>query len=301
MSGLTTAGRVGAVWMDGALVDPAAAHLPVLSFGLHNAACVFEGIRSFGGRPFALSAHVNRLRTSAEAIGIALPWDSTAIADAIETAVAAADFAEAYIRPVVWRGDEVIGIDPTGTTVHLAIAVLAWPKQALDDGKPLRLGLSRWTRPTPTMAPVQAKTSANYLVGSLALAEARAGGFDDALLLDHTGGIAETTGSNIFLVRRGELVTPPAHTFLNGITRQTVLRLAARSGIVTREIRLTPNDLVIADEVFVTGTAVGVRSVGWFRDTAFRADGILTRMLANAYIQLVGTEQGEESPCTASA
>ncbi|WP_040785707.1 aminotransferase class IV [Nocardia pneumoniae] len=300
MSGLATARRVGAVWMDGQQVDPATASVPVLSFGLHNAACVFEGLRTYRGTPFAVSAHVDRLHASAAAIGMPVPWTAAQIAAAIEETVAAAGFADAYVRPVVWRGDEVIGIDPSGTTVHLAIAVLEWPRRSPDGTRPLHVGLSRWTRPAPTMAPVQAKTSANYLVGSLALTEARQHGFDDALLLDHRGFVAEATGANVFIVRDGELATPVADTFLDGITRQTVLRLAAQAGIPARVCRLTPDEVAAAGEVFLTGTAIGVRPVASFRDTQYGAGRPVTRALAEAYFRLVGGDHQKEASCAAS-
>ncbi|WP_406281080.1 aminotransferase class IV [Nocardia sp. NBC_00881] len=301
MSGLVTAGRVGAVWLDGRHVPPDEANLPVLSLGLHNAMCVFEGIRAYDGKPFAAAAHVERLCASSALIGMPLPWSATQIAAAIDETVTAAGYSDAYIRPVAWRGDEVIGIDPTGTTVHLAIAVLRWPQHPPASGRPLRLGLSRWARPAPSMAPVGAKTSANYLVGSLALAEAKQHGFDDAVLLDHRGRLAEATGANIFVVRAGELATPVADTFLDGITRQTVLELAGHAGIPTRVTRLALEDVSAADEVFLTGTAVGVQPVGRFLDTEYLDDRPITQTLADAYSRLVIAHREKERPRVPSA
>ncbi|MEV5651909.1 aminotransferase class IV [Nocardia sp. NPDC052254] len=304
MSGLTTLGAVGAVWLDGALVEPGEATLSVLSFGLHNAFCVFEGIRVHSGRPFAVAMHAQRLCDSAHEIGMSLPWTAPQIVAAVDTAVAAAGFTQAYVRPVAWLGDERIGIDGSGTTVHLAIGVVRWPESPASR-PPLRLGLSRWTRPAPTMAPVGAKTSASYLVGSLALSQARADGYDDALLLDHRGYLAEATGANIFLVRGGELVTPIADTFLDGITRRTVLRLAADAGLPVRVERVTLDDLAAADEVFLTGTASGVAAVGHAAGTDYPADRPVTELLRGRYLDLVHAHRtrtgSEEASCTRSA
>ncbi|MGW1738890.1 aminotransferase class IV [Nocardia sp. NPDC001965] len=300
MSGLATAGAVAAVWLDGELVEPATATLPVLSFGLHNAICVFEGIRVHAGRPFAVSEHAERLHLSADAVGMPLPWSVAEVESAVETAVAAAGCAEAYVRPVAWRGAEKIGIDYSGTSVHLAVGVVRWPA-ATGARPPLRLTVSQWRRPAPTMAPVQAKTSANYLVGSLALAQAHRDGYDDAVLLDHRGYIAEATGANIFLVTEGELITPVADTFLDGITRRTVLRLAERIGIPTRVTRVTRADLAAADEVFLTGTASGVAPVAQVAETTYPAARPCTRILADAYLRLVHDHRTEETPRIPSA
>ncbi|GGL06892.1 aminotransferase class IV [Nocardia jinanensis] len=300
MSGLATAGAVAAIWLDGELVDPAEATLPVLSFGLHNAHCVFEGIRVHAGRAFAATEHAERLHTSATAIGMTLPWSVARIEAAIDTAVVAAGCAEAYVRPVAWRGAEMIGIDYSGTSVHLAVGVVRWPTPS-GPRPPLRLEISRWQRPAPTMAPAQAKTSASYLVGSLALAQAHDNGYDDALLLDHRGYVAEATGANIFLVTKGELVTPVADTFLDGITRRTVLRLAERMEIPTRVARITLADLADADEVFLTGTASGVAPVAQIADTTYPTTRPRTRALAEAYLQLVHAHRTEETPRIPSA
>lgn len=285
MSGLPTRGNVAAIWMDGELVGPERARLSVLSFGLHNAGCVFDGIRVYGGRPFALDDHLTRFSASAEALGMSLPVSRPEMAAAIGLVVGASAHPDLYLRPVAWRGDEVIGIDPAGTAVHVAVAALRWPATRTVRG--VRLGMSRWARPAPRMAPVTAKASANYVVGAIALTEAARDGFDDALMLDHRGYAAEATGANIFVVRDGLLRTPIADTFLDGVTRRTVIRLAAEAGIPVEAGRLSVADVATADEVFLTGTAAEVQPVEAFADRVFAPDRPVTKILAEAYGRLV--------------
>ncbi|MEU1986031.1 aminotransferase class IV [Nocardia sp. NPDC019395] len=296
MSAIATAAAVGPVWFDGELVAAENAKLPVLSIGLHNAICVFDGIRVHESYAFAVTEHVDRLCSSAAAVGMTLPWTAAQIAAAVEATVAASGYSEAYVRPVAWRGAEAVGINTAGTTVHLAIAVIRWPEPQAVERPPLRLTLSEWRRPAPTMGPVQAKTSANYLVGSLALARAHSDGYDDAILLDHRGRVAEATGANIFLVRDGELITPVADSFLDGITRQTVLRLAADAGIRTHIVRVSLEDISAADEVFLTGTASGIAPVGQFSDIEYPRERPVTETLAAAYADLVFAHRTKEGP-----
>lgn len=295
MSGLPTGGRVAAIWMDGDLVAPEQARLSVLSFGLHNAGCVFDGIRVYHGRAFALDAHLDRLFASAESLGMILPYSRPAMIAAIDLVIGASAHPDLYLRPVAWRGDEMIGIDPTGTTTHVAVAALRWP--ATTTARAMRLGLSRWARPAPHMAPVTAKASANYVIGALALADAARDGYDDALLLDHRGYVAEATGANVFVVRGGRLRTPIADTFLDGITRRTVIRLADEAGIPVETGRLTVADAADADEMFLTGTAAEVQPVDAFLDRAFGTDRPVTGTLAEAYRRLVHAA-GEPAPTT---
>lgn len=273
--------------MDGLVVEPERAQLSVLSFGLNNAACVFEGIRVYQGRPFALREHVKRLAESAEMLGMQLPFTTPEVEKAIESTVITAGFSDAYVRPLVWRGDEAIGIDPTGTSIHVAVPVLRWPASIAKSNSPVRLHLSRWTRPAPNMAPVKAKASASYVIGALALDDAKRVGCDDALLLDHNGDVAEATGSNVFIVRNGQLETPPPETFLDGITRRVVIRLAEEEGIPVVVRQLSVDEVAAADEVFLTGTAAEIKPVGSFMQRTYAGERPVTALLAAAYGCLV--------------
>lgn len=283
MSGLATAGTQQPVWIDGKLVAWECAQLHVASFGLNNASCVFEGIRVYDRRPFALADHCARLCSSAQAIGMDLPHRPAEIEKAVLETVSAAGYGEAYVRPVAWHGDEFLGISSAGASVHLAIAVLPWrlPTTYQPDG--VRLALSRWARPAPNTAPVTAKASCNYVIGALAHREAIADGFDDALLLDYRGFVAEATGANIFMVRSGILHTPIADAFLAGITRRCVLRLATEIGIEVAETRIRLSDLREADELFLTGTASEVQSVSTAGTVRFPDERPVTSALAQAY------------------
>jgi branched-chain amino acid aminotransferase len=287
VSGLPTAGVRELVWTDGRLVawDDAALH--VASFGLHNASCVFDGIRVYDGRPFALEEHCARLMTSARAIGMNLPYGREQIEQAVLETVAAAGHAEAYVRPVAWHGDEVLGISPAGASVHVAVILVPWrrPAEYAEDG--VRVTVSRWARPAPDAAPVTAKASCNYVIGALAHREAVSAGFDDALLLDHRGYVAEATGANIFMVRRGILQTPIADTFLAGITRRTVIDLAREIGIEVAETRIRPADLSEASEIFLTGTASEVQPVRAVGGVALPGPRPVTTLLTHAYKRAV--------------
>jgi branched-chain amino acid aminotransferase len=287
-SAATMAGSV--VWIDGALVPWSAATLHVLSHGLNNASAVFEGMRVYGGRIYALREHAERLVRSARILRLELDHDAAAVASAAEAVVAAQQLATGYVRPVVWLGEESIGISARGARTHLAIAAFPCgdvvPAAVRSGGA--RLAVSRWARPAPHMAPLQAKASAHYTVARLALEEARSEGFDDALLLDHRGLVAEATGANFFAVRSDAIVTPPADSALDGITRRTILELAARRGLRALELHLRIADLEGASEAFLTGTAVEVLAVSQVGPLRFGAPGPITAALAADYARHVG-------------
>ncbi len=280
--------RDGVIWLDGDLVPWRDARLHVLSHGLHYGGAIFEGIRIYSGRPFKSVEHCERLHASAAELGFGIPYSVSDLDAAVREVIARQDIVDGYVRPAAWRGSERMSVAPAGTTVHVAIAVWEWPHvfSAESRQRGIRLRTSRWRRPAPDTAPVRAKAASLYNIGVLAQAEAAAAGCDDALFLDFRGDLAEATGANLFLVMGDTLHTPVPDTFLDGITRQTVIGIADRLGIAVEVRRIAPEELRHADEVFLTGTAYEVQPVSAVDDLEFPV-GKVTSRLAEAYTRLV--------------
>jgi branched-chain amino acid aminotransferase len=279
--------RDGVIWLDGALVPWREARLHVLSHGLHYATAAFEGERAYGAVIFRLREHTDRLLNSARLIGFEVPFAAAAIDAACNAVLAANRLTDAYVRPIAWRGTEQLAVSPKGTRIHVAIGCWEWPHVfGADPMAGLRLALARWRRPHPDTAPVRAKASGLYLIGSMAKAEAEAEGLDDALMLDWRGHVAEATGANIFFVLDGELHTPTPECFLDGITRQAVIGLAHERQIRVVERDILPEEMRDADEVFITGTAAQVTAVRQIGDLTYRP-GRITRMLVEDFAALV--------------
>ena len=279
--------RDGAIWWDGALVPWREAQLHVLSHGLHYATSVFEGERAYDGSIFRLREHTDRLLGSARLLGFEIPFTAAAIDAAAEQVLAANGLADAYVRPIAWRGTEQLAVSPKGTRIHLAIACWEWPNVfGSDPMAGLRLARARWRRPHPQTAPVQAKAAGLYMVGSMAKAEAEAAGWDDALMLDWRGHVAEATGANVFFVFDGALHTPRPDSFLDGITRQAVIALARTRGIEVIERAVMPDEIGRADEVFITGTAAQVTAVRQIGEHAY-TPGKITETLVRDFARLV--------------
>ena len=278
----------GKIWLDGALREWRECRFHVLSHGLHYGSCVFEGERVYAGRVFKLREHTLRLIDSATALGFVIPYGLEEIEQATLHTVAAQDYADAYVRPVAWRGSEMMGVSAQKTRIHLAIAVWEWPSYFSPEArmKGIRLRTAKWRRPAPDMAPVQSKAAGLYMICTLSKHDAEAAGYDDALMLDYRGRIAETTGANVFLVQDGRLHTPIPDCFLDGITRRTVIGLAEARGIEVVERVVMPEDIARSDEIFVTGTAAEVTPVGEIDDLNFQV-GPVTRTLMEAYDDLV--------------
>jgi branched-chain amino acid aminotransferase len=253
--------RDGWLWLDGRLLPWRDARAHVLSHGLHYASAVFEGERAYGGTIFRLRDHTNRLLASARMMDFPLPWTAEEIDAACDAVVAANGLSDAYVRPVAWRGAEALGVSGAGGRPHLAIAAWEWGDYYGDRMAGIALSESRWRRPPPDTAPVMVKASCLYAIGTLAKRQAEAEGRDDALMLDWRGLVSETTSANVFLAIDGTLHTPAPDCFLDGLTRQMVVRLAKLAQIPVVERAIQPADLDRATEVLLTGTAAEVTAV----------------------------------------
>lgn len=272
------------VWLDGRIVPRADGVLPVMTHALHYAGAVYEGMRAYGGVPFELERHIERLAASAAHLGFDLPSSVELICEETSGYLAHLGLADAYIRTIAWRG-EAIGVGGDDAQVHLAMAAWNWiSPHSAEAG--IDLAWSNWRRPSPDTLPVKAKCSTAYTIGTLASIDARKHGADDALFVTHDGRLADVTGANIFLVMGSTLLTPIADTFLGGITRRTILDGAHEMELLTEVRHIDPSEVVLADEAFVCGTAyevVPVRSVG---EHVFRSSRI-GRTVRNWYMERV--------------
>lgn len=252
--------RDGVIWYNGKLVPWREAKVHVLTHSLHYGNAVFEGARVYNGKVFKLTEHSARLVKSAKMLAYDLPYSVAELDAATELVVAENKLEGGYVRPLAWRGPEVIGVSAVGTKVHVEIAAFPWG--AYYQQKAIRLCTSRWKRPSPESSPAGSKAAGLYVICTLAKDEALAAGYQDALMHDYKGRLSEATGANLFLVLDGELHTPTTETILNGITRQTVMELARKRGLKVVEREIWPDELARASEVFLTGTAVEVQPVG---------------------------------------
>jgi branched-chain amino acid aminotransferase len=275
--------RDGFIWMDGAMVPWRDAKLHVLSHGVHYASCVFEGERVYDGRIFKLTAHTQRLAESARLLGFQLPYDVPAIEQACRQVVAANGIGDGYVRPVAWRGAEMMGVSAQQTKIRVAIAAWTWPAYFTPDArlKGIRMTRALYQRPSPATAPTRSKAAGLYMICTLSKHEAEAKGYDDALMLDYRGFLAEGTGANLFLAIDDKLHTPLPDCFLDGITRQTVIGLARARGIEIVERHIKPDELASAKEVFLTGTAVEVTPVREVDEHRFEVGAISRQLIAD--------------------
>ena len=281
--------RDGSIWFDGELIDFRSAKIHVLSHGLHYASAVFEGERVYNGRIFKSVEHTERLHKSAETVGYAIPYSTEVIEKAKADVVKSMGFQDGYVRPIAWRGTEMMGVSAQNNTIHLAITAWEWPSYFDPEAKTkgIKMELSRWRRPAPDTAPTQSKASGLYQICTMAKHEAEAVGMHDALMLDYRGLVAEATGANIFLVMEdGKLHTPTPDCFLDGITRRTVIDLARRRGFEIVERQIKPEEMANASECFLTGTAVEVTPVGQIGNYSF-TPGEVCNVLAEDYTRLV--------------
>lgn len=279
----------GSIWLDGGLVPWTEARLHVLSHGLHYASAVFEGERAYGGRIFEEGQHTDRLFHSAGVLGMEIPFSPDDIRAARRKVLEVNGLEDAYVRPVVWRGSEMMGISAQRNTIHVAVAAWQWPSYFSPEArlKGIRLAHAKWRRPSPETAPVNTKAAGLYMTCTLSKHAAEAEGFDDALMLDHRGRVAETTGANVFFVKDGVIHTPVPDCFLDGITRRTAIAIAKAQGVRVVEEVVMPEDLAAAEEVFVTGTAAEITPVGQIGDVHYQP-GPVCRMMIEEYGKLTG-------------
>ena len=276
--------RDGHIWLDGKLVPWRDAKLHVLSHALHYASCVFEGERVYGTRTYKLREHSERLAESARALGFEIPYSVDEIVAATEEVVKVSNIDDGYVRPVAWRGADQMGVSAQETKIHVAIAAWPWPPYFGDEARQrgIRLQTSKWRRPAPDTAPVNAKAAGLYMICTLSKHAAEADGYHDALMLDWRGHVAEATGANIFLVQDGVIHTPTPDCFLDGITRRTVIDLARKRGYEVVERTIMPEELGNADEVFLTGSAAEVTPVGEIDAHSYQV-GSITRQMMDDY------------------
>lgn len=275
--------RDGVIWMNGEMMEWRKANVHVLTHALHYAGAVFEGERVYDGEVFKLREHTQRLIDSAKIMGYGLPYNLQQLIDATKAVVQAQKLKNGYVRPIAWRGPEM-GIASKNSGIHVAIACWDWGTYFDPESRKngIRLTLSKWRRPDPQTAPVHSKTSSLYAICTMIKHDAEKAGFHDGLMLDWRGRVAEATGANFFMVKKGELHTPTPDCFLNGITRRTVIDLAHRRQIQVHERTIMPEELKTADEIFLTGTAAEITPVGQIDDMKYKV-GPVTLALAEDY------------------
>lgn len=281
--------RDGFIWYDGKLVPWRDAKVHVLTHALHYASSVFEGERSYAGKIFKLTEHTERLVKGADTMGFKIPFSVAQIEEACRETCRANGIVDGYVRPVAWRGSEMMGVSAQHNTIHLAVATWSWPAYFSPEfrNNGIRLTMAEWRRPAPDTAPAGTKAAGLYMICTLSKHSAENKGFHDALMLDYRGFIAEATGENVFLVIDGKLHTPLPECILNGITRQTVMGLARKRGIEVVERHIKPEEMANATELFLTGTAAEVTAVGSINSYTFTV-GNITQTLRDDYERLVG-------------
>jgi branched-chain amino acid aminotransferase len=280
--------RPGEIWMNGEFIPWSDAQLHVLSHALHYASSVFEGERAYGGKIFKLREHTERLFRSAEILDMKIPYTVDEIDNACMELLERQGLKDAYVRPVAWRGSEMMGVSAQTTRINVAIAIWEWPSyfDAEQRLKGIRLDMAKWRRPDPATAPSEAKAAGLYMICTLSKHAAERAGYADALMLDYRGQVAEATGANVFFVKNGELHTPTPDCFLNGITRQTVMGLARDRQIKINERAIMPEEMATFEECFIVGTAAEVTPVSEIGPYKFTV-GNITTTLMNDYMATV--------------
>jgi branched-chain amino acid aminotransferase len=284
MAGLSFDKREGVIWMDGKFVDWQDARVHVLTHGLHYGSCVFEGERAYGGKIFKTRDHSIRFKKSAEIMDFEIPFSLDEIDAAKDEVVKRNGGGDQYVRPVAWRGSEMMAVSAQNNTIHVAVATWAWPSMFDPETKMkgIKLDIAEYRRPDPMCAPVHAKAAGLYMICTISKHRAEKKGYADAMMLDWQGRVAECTGANIFFTRDGAIHTPIADCFLNGITRQTVIALAAEQGLEVIERRIMPEELSTFNECFIVGSAAEVTPVAEIGPYKF-SPGNISRTMLDAY------------------
>ena len=281
--------RDGKIWYNGELVEWKDATLHVISHGLHYASLVFEGLRVYDGEIFKLQEHTDRLFHSANRMDIKMPYTKEEINKGCKNIIAVQNVQNGYVRPFAWRGSEMMGVSAQKTKIHVAIATWEWgdyfdPKLKIEG---IRLNISNWRRPAPNTIPWDSKAAGLYMICTLSKHEAEKQGYSESLMLDHEGNVAESTSANVFFKdSNGELHTPIADSFLNGITRQTVIEIAKSKNIKVHERKIKPEELKNFHGCFLTGTAAEITPVSEIAEHKYKVFDIILD-LSSSYEKLV--------------
>ena len=281
--------RSGKIWYNNELVNWEDVKLHVLSHGLHYGSFVFEGLRVYDGEIFKLKEHTERFFYSAKRMDIKIPYSQEEINEATKKIVSAQKVQNGYIRPFAWRGSEMMAVSAQNTKIHVAIATWEWgtyfdPKLKLEG---IKLNISKWRRPAPNTIPWDTKASGLYMICTLSKHEAEREGYTDSLMLDHEGNIAEATGANIFFKdKKGDLHTPVPDSFLDGITRRTVIDIAKSKNIKVNERKISPNEISEFVGCFLTGTAAEITPVSKISNNKYKVCDVILD-LSKSYDQLV--------------
>ena len=265
--------RTGKIWFNNELVEWQDAKVHIISHGLHYASLVFEGLRVYDGEIFKLEEHTNRLFYSAKRMDLKIPFTQEAINEATKKIVSVQNIQNGYIRPFVWRGSEMMGVSAQQTKINVAIATWEWgayfdPKLKLEG---IKLNISKWRRPAPNTIPWDSKAAGLYMICTLSKHEAEKNGYTESLMLDHEGNVAEGTSANIFFKdKKGELHTPIPDSFLDGITRRTIIEIAKSKNIKVNERKISPDELSQFVGCFLTGTAAEVTPVSCIAENQYK-------------------------------
>ena len=280
--------RDGWIWFNGEIVPWKEAKVHVLTHGLHYGSSVFEGERAYGGVIFKSTEHSVRLHKSAEIMDFTIPFTVEELNAAKDKVVDLNGGGDQYVRPVAWRGSEMMAVSAQQNKIHVAIATWAWPSMFDPETKMkgIKLDIAEYRRPDPACAPVHAKAAGLYMICTISKHKAEKKGYADAMMLDWQGRVAECTGANIFFTRDGAIHTPIADCFLNGITRQTVIALAKAQGLEVIERRIMPDELPTFNECFIVGSAAEVTPVAEIGPYRF-TPGNISRTMMDAYSNAV--------------